>query len=227
MEISLLTFLKLVASGFRKDFKLEFRTRYAVNAILLFAVIALSAVSFAVGPQGINERLGASFFWVVLFFSAMSGLSHIFVREIEQKTDLLLKLYLDTSIIFWSKFLFNIVLLFLLELVIVPLFFFWFQLEIHFILLFFTSLFLGTIGLATVSTLVAGMIAQTGSKSALFAVLSFPILLPLIIIGIKITSNCFLGIRMDEIISLHLTLLSYDGVMLIVSPFLFKYIWRS
>ena len=121
-EICVLTFLKLVLSGFQKDFKLEFRTRYSINAIILFAVITLSAVSFSIGPLGFDERLGASFFWIIIFFSSMTGLSHVFVREVEQKTDMALKLYVKPGMIFWSKFLFNLVLLFFVELFIVPLF---------------------------------------------------------------------------------------------------------
>ncbi|MCK5075248.1 MAG: heme exporter protein CcmB [Calditrichia bacterium] len=222
-----MTFLKLVLSGFQKDFKLEFRTRYSINAIILFAVITLSAVSFSIGPLGFDEKLGASFFWIIIFFSSMTGLSHVFVREVEQKTDMALKLYVKPGMIFWSKFLFNLVLLFLVEVVIVPLFFFWFNLEVKFPGLFLSSLFLGSVGLSVVSTLIAGMIARAGSKSALFAILSFPILLPLLIISIKITTYCFYGIKLPEVLSLHLTLISYDAIMLIITPVLFKFIWRG
>ncbi len=35
-----------------KDLMSEFRTRYAVNAILLFAVTTLAAVSFSIGGVG-------------------------------------------------------------------------------------------------------------------------------------------------------------------------------
>ena len=226
-EICVLTYLKLILSGFKKDYKLEFRTRYAINAIILFAVIALSAVSFSIGPQGLDEKLGASFFWVVIFFASMTGLSHVFVREVEQKTDLALKLYVKPEMVFWPKALFNFVLLILLELIVVPLFFFWFNIPIKFPGLFISSLLLGSLGLSVVSTLIAGMIAQAGSKSALFAILSFPILLPLLIVCIKVTSYCFYGIKLSEVLSLHLTIISYDAVMLIVTPVLFKFIWRG
>ncbi len=227
MEMSVLTSLKLIFEEFKKDFRLEFRTRYAVNSILLFAVITLASVSFSIGPQGIDENLGASFFWVVLFFSSMTGLSHVFVREVEQKTDLVLKVYVNTSVVFWGKFIFNLVLLIALEVVLVPMFFFWFNIKLGFPLLFFSSLLLSSIGLSVVSALIAGMIAKAGSKSALFAILSFPILLPLIIIGIRITTYCFYGINQSEILALHLSVISYDGIMMLAAPFLFKYIWRS
>lgn len=222
-----MNYLRLLIDGFLKDFKLEFRTRYALNSILMFAVITLAAVSFAVGPEGLDKKLGASFFWIVIFFSSMTGLSHIFVREIENKTELALKLYVQPTLIFWSKFLFNFVLLIALEIIIIPLFFIWLQVEVQFILFFLSSTLVGSFALSVVATLIASIIAKAGSKSALFAILSFPIILPILIIGIRASYLCFVGIKIAEIISLHVALLSFGLVMVIVSPILFKFIWRG
>ncbi|GAB4191180.1 MAG: heme exporter protein CcmB [Calditrichia bacterium] len=222
-----MNYLRLVIAGFIKDAKLEYRTRYAMNAILMFAVITLAAVSFAVGPEGIDKKLAASFYWIVLFFSSMTGLSHIFVREIENKTELTLKLYVKPTQVFWAKFLFNFLLLLLLELIIIPLFFLWLQVDVAYLIPFLTSSILGALGLSIVSTLIAGIIAKAGSKSALFAILSFPIILPIMIIGIRVTYLCFVGIRMPEILSLHLAIFSFSGIMLFISPILFKFIWRG
>lgn len=222
-----MNYLNLLIDGFIKDFKLEFRTRYALNSILMFAVITLAAVSFAVGPAGLDKKLGASFFWIVIFFSSMTGLSHIFVREVENKTEMALKLYVNPTLIFWSKLCFNFVLLTALELIIIPLFFIWLQVEVKLIGLFLSSTLLGSFALSVVGTLIASIIAKAGSKSALFAILSFPIVLPVLIIGIRVSYLCFVGLHVPEILSLHLSLLSFGLIMAILSPVLFKFIWRG
>ena len=107
---------------FKKDLQQEFKTRYAVNAILLFAVVTLTAVSFSIGAYTASREVLAALLWIILFFSSMSGLSHIFVREEETHTADTLKLVAPATSIFLGKFLFNVILLFLLELIIVPLF---------------------------------------------------------------------------------------------------------
>lgn len=221
------SYLKLVIGGLLKDFLLEFRTRYALNSILMFGVITLAAVSFAVGPEGLDQKLGASFFWIVIFFSSMTGLSHIFVREIENRTDLALKIYVKPGIIFWSKFVFNFLLLLVLEVIIIPLFFLWLQVSVTYPVAFLTSTFAGSFALTTSATIIAGIIARAGSKSALFAILSFPIVLPVLIIGIRVSYLCFVGIKLAEVLALHISLLAYGGIMLIIGPVLFTFIWRG
>ena len=51
----------------------------------------------------------------------------------------------------------------------------------------------GGYGLATGSTLVAAIIAQARSKGTLFSVLSFPILLPLLVLGVELTRGATAG----------------------------------
>ncbi|HBZ01304.1 MAG TPA: hypothetical protein DEO84_08310, partial [candidate division Zixibacteria bacterium] len=78
---------------FFKDIKSELRTRYAINAILMFAVVTVFAVSWAVGGAGLSPILQASLLWIVIYFSSLSGLSQSFVKEEESRTAIALKLY--------------------------------------------------------------------------------------------------------------------------------------
>src|SRR5262245_19111805 len=76
----------------RKECRSEWRTRYGLNAALLFSITTLTAVSFAVGRLTDRTDLLAALLWVVLLFAALSSLAHTFVREVEGRTDLLLRL---------------------------------------------------------------------------------------------------------------------------------------
>ena len=75
-----------------KDVKSELRTRYALNALLMFVVTAVSTILFALRSDNPSVELLAGMFWVVIFFTAMSGLSRIFVSEEERGTVLVLQL---------------------------------------------------------------------------------------------------------------------------------------
>ena len=93
---------------FQKDFNSELRTRYAVNSLAMFILVALSVILFSIGNERISSALTSGLFWVVIFFTAMSGLSRAFVSEEERGTSLTLQLIASPSTIFTGKLLFNL-----------------------------------------------------------------------------------------------------------------------
>ena len=107
---------------FTKDLRSELRTKYALNAIVMFAVVTLAAVSFAVGQFAIGNEVRAAFLWIVLFFSAMSGLGRVFIKEEDANTVHALRLAASPSVVYVGKLAFNTALLFLLAVIVVPLF---------------------------------------------------------------------------------------------------------
>ena len=66
---------------YRKDYHSELRTRYAVNSLAMFIIVAISVILFSIGNEQITQSLTSGLFWVVIFFSAMSGLARAFVSE--------------------------------------------------------------------------------------------------------------------------------------------------
>ncbi len=210
-----------------KDLKSEFRTRYALNAIFMFGLTTLTVISFSVGGISSNTRISSSLFWLVIFFSSMSGLAQVFVKEEESRTVNLLKLSASPGTVLAGKLLFNLVLLLLLELVIVPLFVIWMNLSVSNVWLFLSVLVLGSLGMACATTITAAIISKSHVKGALFAVLSFPILLPLLIVGIDGTGKSLEGQDFSTGIADLRLLVSYVVVMLVVSILLFDFVWNE
>ena len=66
-----------------KDVRSEVRTRYALNALLMFVITAVATILFALRSNNPSAELLSGMYWVVIFFTAMSGLSRIFVSEEE------------------------------------------------------------------------------------------------------------------------------------------------
>src|SRR5438552_7637269 len=106
----------------RKECRSEWRTRYGLNAALLFAVTSLASISFAVGRMGDRPDLLAALLWVVLLFAALASLANTFVREVEGRTMALLRLVASPTAIAIGKLLFNLLFLALIEAITVPLF---------------------------------------------------------------------------------------------------------
>lgn len=210
----------------QKDLRSEFRARTALNAIGLFALITLLTVSFAVGPAALDEALQAALLWVILFFSAMSGLSRTFVREEEAHTAQTLKLAATPQGVFLGKLAFNLALLGLLEVLVVPLFLLLLEVKIGNIPLLVGVLVSGSLGLSIVATFLAAVVAQVRAKGALFAVLSFPVLIPLLMMAMKETEKALRGTSAGSWEAVA-GLISYAGIMGIVSWFLFEVIWSG
>ncbi len=213
---------------FKKDFHSELRTRYAINALAMFILVTISVILFSIGQEKISEHLSGGLLWVVIFFSAMSGLSRAFVSEEERGTTLTLHLIASPNTVFSGKLMFNLILVFAMNIVITFLYSLLFD---SFILrnfpLFLVAFVLGNIGIAAASTIIAAIIAKTGSKGTLYPVLSFPLLLPLILILLELTKFSIDGETFNNSTVELAVLLCYDVIILTASYMLFDFIWKD
>ncbi|HAB52109.1 MAG: ABC transporter permease [Ignavibacteria bacterium RIFOXYB2_FULL_35_12] len=213
---------------FQKDFHSELRTRYAINSLAMFIIVAISVILFSIGNENISPGLTGGLFWVVIFFSAMSGLSRAFVSEEERGTSLTLQLIASPATVFTGKLLFNMILVFLMNIIITLLYSMLFaEFIIQNYLLFFLTFIFGNIGIAISSTLIAAIIAKAGSKGTLYPVLSFPILLPLILTSVQLTSFSIDGIPISEAVFELAIVVCYDIIMISASYMLFDFIWKD
>ena len=213
---------------FRKDLHSELRTRYAVNSLAMFIIVAISVILYSIGPERINENLTAGLYWVEIFFSAMSGLARAFVSEEERGTSLTLQLIASPSTVFSGKLIFNLALVFAMNTVISLLYAALFEgFVLQNFVLFLITFVLGNIGLAVSSTIIAAIIAKAGSKGTLYPVLSFPILLPLILTSVSLTLNSINGTSFEDSIFEIAIVACYDIIMISTSYMLFDFIWKD
>lgn len=212
---------------YSKDLRLELRTRYALNAILMFGITTLAVVSFSLGQSGLSPKILSALFWVIMFFSAMSGLAQVFIREEESGTALALKLTADPDSIYIGKLLFNLTLLTTMTVIVTPLFFLFTDAPAENLFRFIVVLILGVIGLCGATTLVASIIAKASVKGALFSVLSFPILMPLLISLVSVTEKVFEGLPFADLSAEVQFLVAYAVVMVTASIMLFKFVWQE
>lgn len=213
---------------FRKDLRSEIRTRYALNALLMFVVTTLSVVMFSVGNETVTPQVLAGIFWIIVFFSTMSGLSRTFISEEERGTVMTLQLVARPLSVYFGKLLFNLVLLAGLNLFTVVLFLLVLDsFVIQNYAVFACALLFGTIGLAAASTILAAIIAKANVKGTLYPVLSFPILLPLLLTVIHATKLSVENAPFVEALSDFQVLVSYMVVITAVSYLLFEYIWTD
>jgi len=221
------TWLSEAVAVFTKDWRCELRTRYALNTVLLFALTTLVVVSVALGPLGADQQARGAvlpmLLWLILLFAAAAGLPRVFGHEEEKHTATALRLAATPSALFAGKLAFSLVLFFAIEALTAPLFLAMMQLPVAHPGRFVAALAAGGYGLAAASTLVAAIVGQARGQSTLFAVLSFPVLLPLLLLAIAATRAAVLGGDAGAELT---QLVLYDASMTIVGLMLFPVIWN-
>lgn len=213
---------------FMKDLRSELRTRYALNALLMFVITTLSVIVFAIGNETVSTDILAGVLWIIIFFSTMSGLSRTFVSEEERGTVLMLHLVARPLTVYLGKLVFNLVLLAGLNTFTVLLYLLFIN---NFVIanapIFFSIMVLGTIGLASASTVIAAIISKANTRGTLYPVLSFPILLPLLLSVIDGTKLAVEGAQFIEAANDLQLLAGYDIALTAVAYILFPFIWKE
>lgn len=213
---------------FKKDLRSELRTRYALNALIMFVITTLSVILFAIGNESVSPELLSGVLWIIIFFSTMSGLSRSFVSEEERGTVMTLHLIARPLTIYFGKLLFNLILLGALNIFTVILYLLFVTgFTVGNYLIFSVTILLGTLGLASASTIIAAIIAKANTKGTLYPVLSFPILLPLLLTVINGTKLSVEGAVFGDAVGEFQVLISYLVVITVISYLLFESIWKE
>jgi heme exporter protein B len=212
---------------FVKDWRCELRTRYALNTIVLFALSTLVIVSLALGPLGTRPGDRAAVLpvvlWLILLFASAAGLPRGFAHEEETHTATALRLSATPSALFCGKLLYSLTLLAALEALVVPLFLAMVQLDVEHPGRLAAALLAGGFGLAAGSTVVAAIVAQARGKAALFSVLAFPVLVPLLLLVVALTRSAVGGGPAEGALQ---QLLLYDASVTVAGLMLFPAIWN-
>jgi len=207
---------------FAKDVRTELRARYALAATFVFALATLAIVSYAVGPFGGRAELLAAFLWTVLLFSAAAGLGQAFVREVERRTWLTLRLVAPPGAILLGKWAVNLALLLVTEALVVPLFLALFGVSFASVPGFLAVLLLATLGLSAAVTMVAALLAQARAHGALVSALAFPLVVPVVMAAVTGTRQALVE---PGIAPLELRILAaYAGILVAMGIVLAEFV---
>ncbi|MEX0602005.1 MAG: heme exporter protein CcmB [Bacteroidota bacterium] len=214
---------------FSKDVRSELRTRYALNALLMFVVTAVATILFALRSDQPSPTVLSGMYWVVVFFTAMSSLSRIFVSEEERGTTMTLQLVASPSTVYFGKLFFNTALTVSLTLAVTVLYTLVFSefFIIRTASIFFVTVFLGSLGFASAATILAAIVAKANTRGTLYPVLSFPILIVLLMTVMNATARALEGEAFSEAMGDFQILVGYILAMTGGSYMLFDYVWKD
>jgi heme exporter protein B len=225
---------------FVREWRTEWRTRVALSSVGLFAVIALVLIALSLRDKtgnvldvGARPVIAAGLLWVVLFFTAATGLGRAFVHEEERGTALALRLMARGPAVWNGKFAANASLLLLLSALATPIMIGILDVSTKNVnlLLLVCVLSLGCLGIAAVFTTTSALVAQASVKGGLLAALSFPVLIPLLLAGVHGTKAA-LGVGNPEALFALgsgdvQVLVSYAVIAMTTSLMLFDFVWND
>ena len=211
-----------------KEITLEWRQKYALSGMLLYVIstVFVCYLSFNLRRNQLTPIVWNTLFWIIILFTAVNAIAKSFSQERYGRLLYYYSLCSPQAIII-SKIVYNSLIMLLLSAMGFVFYTFVMGNAVDDMGLFSLCLFLASIGFASVLTLVAGIASKADNSATLMAVLSFPIILPMLLMTIRLAKNAMDGLDWSVSTDEITTLLSIDLIVITLSYLLFPYLWRS
>jgi heme exporter protein B len=217
---------------FKKEVVLEWRSKYAFNGVLLYVVstVFICYISFNL-TAGFDKSEGYKIvwnvlFWIIILFASVNAIAKSFMQESKSR---LLYYYSIASphAIILSKTIYNILLMSLLSVLALVVYLLFFTNTIGDPLFYFGVVILGSFSFSTVFTMISAIASKAGNNGTLMAILSFPVIIPVILILIKLSKNAMDGIERSLSYGDIGVLCAINAIVMATALLLFPYLWRD
>lgn len=209
----------------KKEFLLEFRQKTALAGILLY-VLSIVFIGFLSFKSGIRPDIWAGLFWIIVFFAGINAASKSFFSETRARALYNYTLYSATDFVI-SKMLYNILLIWVVSLCGVLCFAWMVNFPVQNLSLFVLTLLTGGAALAGALTLMSCIASKTGNSYSVMSLLSMPVCIPVLLISLRLTRNAIEGLDW----SVSYNYLGGLGIICLIivslSFFLFRYLWKD
>jgi len=216
----------------KKEILLEWRSKYAFNGVLLYVVstVFICYISFSLTPGFTGTRsypiVWNVLFWIIMLFASVNAIAKSFMQESKSR---LLYYYSIASpqAIILSKTIYNILLMSLLSALTLPIYMLFFSNTLGDPLFYFLSVMLGSISFSTIFTMISAIASKAGNNGTLMAILSFPVIIPVILVLIRLSKNAMDGLGRSANYSNIGVLCAINVIVIATSLLLFPYLWRD
>jgi heme exporter protein B len=208
-----------------KDLRIELRGRELINAMLLFSVLAVLIFSFALElDREARETSITGVLWVTVVFAGMLGLNRSLSAEKDKgNLDALLLAPVDRGALFFGKMISNLIFMLIVALLLTFLTSILFNISL-FIPWLGVVIVLGTVGFATIGTLLSSMTVHTRARETMLPILLLPVSLPIILSAVRASTAILTGAAQKDWIAWPQMLLVADVILLVLAYILFDFV---
>ena len=212
----------------KKEFVLELRRKSVLSGIGLYllSLTFICYITFSLRHNSISAATWSALFWLTILFAVINSVAKSFIGERKGLSIYYYSVAGPQEVIV-SKIIYNTLLCLLLSFVGFVLFSLFIDNPIQDHTLFFSTLLLSSWGFAGALSLISGIAAKANNSNILMAVLSFPIVLSILLMAIRVTKNALDGIDRTLSFDELLNLLAINCILSVLAYLLFPYIWRS
>lgn len=220
------TYLRQVAAVLWKDLAVELRTRERAAAMAAFAVLVGVLFNYAVDPTVVAPReIAGGLIWLTVIFGGLLGLARTFQMEREEGALQGLMLSpIPRDALFLGKVAANYVLLMAVTLLVVGVFWLFFDLRLQGIPILLAVLALGVLGFVAVGTLFSAVSVRSSMGETLLPILVFPILVPVVVFGVSATDRVLAGRPLAEVSGNLRMLGAFALASVVVGAVLFRFV---
>lgn len=211
-----------------KELVLEWRQAYAINSILLYlgSVVFICYLSIGVRNSQLSPVLWNALYWIILLFVAVNGVAKSFMLEGKGRMLYYYTLVSPFAVII-SKMIYNSLLTGLLALLGLGFYSFVMGNPVQDSGLFIGNLLLASVGFSGILTLTSGIAAKARNSATIMSILSFPVIVPVLLMAIKVSKNAMDGLDASVSTKPLITLAAIDVLVIMTATILFPYLWRS
>ena len=210
-----------------KDIVREIRTRELLSSTAAFSIVLVVLFNFSINITSENAGfIIPSLYWISILFVGTLGLSRSFAVEKENSaiTGILLS-PVDRSLIYISKVTGNLIFIVLLQLFLILLFFFLFNVNFTgSILHLLVIVLLGGFGLSAVGTLFSTLAVNTKLREVLLPIIIFPIIIPVVLNSIKATTIILSGGVYGDISAYIKLLVCFDIIFFVAGAVVYEFV---
>jgi heme exporter protein B len=210
----------------RKDLSIEFRTKSAFMASLVFSLLGIVIFYFAWDSTAVTSAdLAPGVLWVIFTFAGLLGLHRSFgVEQEERAMDALLAAPVDREAIFLGKAIANLLFVIGIQVVAIPAVGVFYNLPLEQIATsLFSVAFLAAVGLVAVGTLFSAMAANTRLAEILLPMLALPFFVPIVIPAAQATARLLSGRPVGEAMPWLKLLAAFDVVFIVACTLAFPF----
>jgi len=214
----------LVWSHLRKDLRIEWRSRDAINSMLFFALLVVVLFSMAFDPSADTSReIAGGVLCVATLFASVSALNQAWAREIRhQVLDALRMTEGGGAAMFFAKVLANFLFVSIVQCILGPIFFIFYNLHpLGDAWLLALVIPLGTWALVANGTFFAALSIRSRNRELLLPLILFPIFLPALLAMVQSVKTILTGDGSDPSLVWIKMLGGYDIIFTTISLLLF------
>ena len=212
-----------------KELQLEWKQKYAINGLLLYVLCMVIVIALAFLKQGetiLDAQTWNVMFWLIMLFASINAVAKSFMGESEGQLMYMYGLASPAAIII-AKTIYNAALLIVMGFFALLFSVLLNKMSIANISLFLFCIISGSVAFAANLTMVSAIAAKTENKSTLLAVLSFPLVVPVLLTLIRTSQQAIAGFGFADVMNRFVLVWGISGMLMAVSVVLFPFIWRD